>query len=166
MKFFPSNQIKLVMIAKILLLLVLGCSTSLGAATNEPLLGFTTESTAKERTLEAKFDGFLRRENLRDWMKFMTAQPHHLGSPYGRQVAEFIAEKFRSWGYETEIEQFDVLFPTPKLRLLEMTGPEKFTARLDAPELKEDSTSGIRANQLPPYNAYSIDGDVNGALVY
>ena len=155
------------MTCKLFLALALSSVASLRAATtNESLLGFTPAGAERERSLEAKFDAVLRRENLRDWMKFMTARPHHLGSPYGKQVAEFIAEKFKSWGYETEIEQFDVLFPTPKMRLLEMTAPEKFRARLEEPELPEDSTSKIRTDQLPPYNAYSIDGDVSGALVY
>ncbi|MEO8429572.1 MAG: PA domain-containing protein, partial [Verrucomicrobiota bacterium] len=138
-----------------------------GEPTNpRPLLGFYPSSAAQERELEARFDASLRRDNLRDWMKRMTAKPHHLGSPFGKEVAEFIASQFRSWGYETEIEQFDVLFPTPKLRQLEMVEPQKFQARLAEPALPEDSTSGITQDQLPPYNAYSVDGDVTGKLVY
>lgn len=117
-------------------------------------------------SVEARFDAALRKENLRDWMKRMSARPHHVGSAYGKENAEFIAAQFRSWGYETEIETFEVLFPTPKKRVLEMTGPEKFTARLAEPELKEDATSGQIAEQLPTYNAYSIDGDVTAPLVY
>ena len=136
------------------------------AATNDTLLGFTREGAEKEFALEKKYDALLKKEELRDWMKWITAQPHHLGSPHGKAVAEFIAAKFRAWGYQTEIEKFDVLFPTPKTRLLEMSGPQNFRARLEEPALPEDSTSGVRANQLPVYNAYSIDGDVRGALVY
>src|SRR5437773_2291228 len=99
-------------------------------------------------------------------MKRQSARPHHLGSPYGKENAEFIASLYHSWGYETEIERFDVLFPTPKTRILEMTSPEKFTAKLEEPVLKEDSTSGQKSEQLPTYNAYSIDGDITGQLVY
>src|SRR5207245_1121555 len=112
------------------------------------------------------FDASLNRENLRDWRKRLTARPHHLGSPYDKENAEFIASQLRSWGYETEIEEFEVLFPTPKLRLLEMTAPSPFTAALKEPALAEDSTSGLVAEQLPTYNAYSIDGDITGQLVY
>ena len=100
-------------------------------------------------------------------MKQMTDRPHHLGSAKGRQNAEFMAAQFRSWGYDTEIEQFDVLFPTPKARVLEMIAPERYVARLEEPPLAQDSTSGIaRQEQLPLFNAYSIDGDVTGDLVY
>jgi N-acetylated-alpha-linked acidic dipeptidase len=130
------------------------------------LLGFTRETSERERALEARFDAALSKENLREWMKRLTARPHHVGSAYGKENAEFIAAQFRSWGYETQIEQFDVLFPTPKTRVLEMIAPESFTARLAEPALTEDATSNQTAEQLPIYNAYSIDGDVTGQLVY
>src|SRR5438034_6928651 len=106
------------------------------SSTNDkPLLGFSRENAAQQRTLESRFDSALKRENLRDWMKRLTARPHHLGSAYDKENAEFIAAQFRSWGYDTEIEEFQVLFPTPKLRVLEMIAPEKFTASLKEPPL-------------------------------
>ena len=129
-----------------------------------PLLGFNSQSAATQRSLEARFDATLKKENLREWMQWMTAKPHHLGSPFGREVAEFIAAKFRTWGYETDIETFDVLFPTPKTRVLEMTSPEIFSAALREPQLPEDATSGIVENQLPVFNVYSPDGDVRGTV--
>lgn len=141
-------------------------TTQAATSDNSPLLGFTSAEADQQRQLEARFDSLLKRENLRDWMKRLSARPHHLGSAYDKDNAEFIASQFRSWGYETEIERFDVLFPTPKTRLLEMTAPEKFTARLAEPALNEDPTSSQSAEQLPVYNAYSIDGDVTGQLVY
>ena len=79
---------------------------------------------------------------------------------------EFIAAQFRSWGYETAIEEFSVLFPTPTTRVLEMVAPTRFQAALSEPPLGEDPTSAQTAEQLPTYNAYSIDGDVTAPLVY
>jgi len=131
-----------------------------------PLPGFGREAALRQRDIEKRFDASLNKDNLREWMKFIASKPHHVGSPHGKSVAEFIADKFRSWGYDTRIEEYSVLFPTPKLRLVEMTAPEKFTAKLAEPTLKEDATSGQTAEQLPTYNAYSVDGDVTGQLVY
>src|SRR5579862_2373396 len=154
------------------LILIAGFSFTLSAAQNpatnqqRPLQGFDREGADRERALEKQFDSFLKKEEAREWMKRLSARPHHLGSPYGKENADFIAGLYRSWGYETEIERFDVLFPTPKTRILEMTSPEKFTAKLEEPALKEDSTSGQKPEQLPTYNAYSINGDVTGQLVY
>ena len=131
-----------------------------------PLTGFDRQSSDRQRALERQFDSFLKRDELRDWMKRLSARPHHLGSPYGKENAEFIASLFRSWGFETEIERFDVLFPTPKTRVVEMTSPQKFTAKLAEPVLQDDATSGQKDEQLPVYNAYSINGDVTAQLVY
>src|SRR5262245_35157967 len=135
-------------------------------ASQRVIVGFDRDGSDKERALEKQFGSLLKKENLREWMKRLSARPHHLGSPYDKDNADFIAGLFRSWGYDTAIERFDVLFPTPKSRVLEMTAPERFTAKLEEPALKEDSTSGQKDEQLPTYNAYSINGDVTGPLVY
>lgn len=136
------------------------------AFAQKPVMGFSSERTAAQRSLEAKFDSLLKTDNLRDWMKRLTARPHHLGSAYNKENAEFIASLFRSWGYETTLEEFHVLFPTPKTRLVEMTAPEKYALKLVEPAVEGDATSGQQSEQLPNYNAYSIDGDVTGPLVY
>jgi N-acetylated-alpha-linked acidic dipeptidase len=148
------------------LLLILATATIAQSPADAPIYGFSSASVANEKALEAQFDAKLNRENLRNWMKRLSARPHHLGSPYDKENAEFIASLFRSWGYETRIETFDVLFPTPKTRLVELIAPERFTAALAEKPMAEDATSGQTAEQLPTYNAYSIDGDVTGDLVY
>src|SRR2546422_6540188 len=149
------------------LFLALGAvAQSVPASQPRPLQGFLKEGADRQRALEKQFDSFLKKDEARDWMKRLSARPHHVGSPYGKENADFIAGLFRSWGYDTEIERFDVLFPTPKTRILEMTAPERFTANLEEPVLKEDATSGQKSEQLSTYNAYSINGDVTGQLVY
>jgi N-acetylated-alpha-linked acidic dipeptidase len=135
-------------------------------ANDRPLLGFDRASSAAQRALEVRFDATLTANDLRTWMKRLSARPHHLGSPYGKENADFIAAQFRAWGFDTRIEEFSVLFPTPKTRLVELISPEKFTAGLAEPVLAEDSTSSQTAEQLPVYNAYSVDGDVTAPLVY
>jgi len=149
------------------LFLALGAvAQSVPASQPRPLQGFLKEGADRQRALEKQFDSFLKKDEARDWMKRLSARPHHVGSPYGKENADFIAGLFRSWGYDTEIERFDVLFPTPKTRILEMTAPERFTAKLEEPVLKEDATSGQKSEQLSTYNAYSINGDVTAQLVY
>src|SRR5206468_4546051 len=118
------------------LILITGLSLSLSAAQapttgqQRPLQGFDREGADVERALEKRFDSFLKKDEARDWMKRLSARPHHVGSPYGKENADFIAGLFRSWGYDTEIERFDVMFPTPKTRILEMTAPERFCEKL------------------------------------
>jgi N-acetylated-alpha-linked acidic dipeptidase len=138
-----------------------------GSGAKKALLGFTASGSEKQRALEAQFDQSLSADNLKTWMKRLSARPHHVGSPYDKDNAEFIAGLFKSWGYDTTIESFDVLFPTPLVRQLEMVGPDKpVAARLAEPTLREDTTSNQTREQLPIYNAYSADGDVTADLVY
>jgi N-acetylated-alpha-linked acidic dipeptidase len=130
------------------------------------LLGFAPGRVAGELAREKSFDATLRPEDLREWMHRLAARPHHLGSPGDKANVEFLADLFRSWGYEVAVEEFQVLFPTPAERHLEMVAPDPFTATLAEDPIPEDSTSGQTAEQLPTYNAYSVDGDVTGELVY
>ncbi|MCZ6916704.1 MAG: M28 family peptidase [Gemmatimonadetes bacterium] len=155
-------------VATLILLGVLVVTIPIGhpRAAEGPITGFPGAQTQVQRDLEARFDAGLDPNDLRTWMEHLSSRPHHVGSPFGREVAEFIAERFREWGYETEMETYEVLFPTPRVRRLEMVAPTRFIAALEEPVLSEDRTSDQKDEQLPSYNAYSIDGDVTGELVY
>jgi len=131
-----------------------------------PLTGFGAKAAEAQRALEARFDAELRRGDIRDWVERLSSRPHHVGSAWGKSNAEWMASLLRSWGYDTKIETYEVLFPTPRTRLVELVAPKLFRAALAEPALPEDATSGQTAEQLPPYNAYSKDGDATGELVY
>jgi len=136
-------------------------------AQERPLYGYSPESSQAERQWEEKLRAIPSPENMRAYMKLLSAHPHHVGSPYDKQNAEWILGKFKEFGLDAHIEQFEVLFPTPKERLVELVGGgTKFTAKLQEPALSVDPTSNQQSEQLPTYNAYSIDGDVTAELVY
>ena len=118
------------------------------------------------REWESRFLTVPSPDRMREAMQRLSARPHHVGSPYDRDNAEWILARFREWGWDAQIETFDVLFPTPKERLVEMIEPKRFRLPLDEAALAIDPTSGQKAEQLPTYNAYSVDGDVTGPLVY
>lgn len=150
---------------KNLLVLLMILITNLGFS-QKSILGFTDEGAKAEFALEEKFDSYLKTSNIDQWMKHLTGRPHHLGSAMGKQYAEWMRDQFRSWGYEAEVETFKVLFPTPKVRVLEMVAPTRFKAKLVEPALKEDATSGQLKEQLPTYHGFSADGDVTAELVF
>jgi N-acetylated-alpha-linked acidic dipeptidase len=141
---------------------------TLGSApAGEPgLAGFSDASARAEREWEAKFRAIPDPANVREYVKRLSARPHAVGSPYDKDNAEWILSQFKAWGLEARIETFEVLFPTPKERRLEMIAPTRFVAALQEPALAADPTSGQTKEQLPTYNAYSADGDVTGPLVY
>ncbi|GAC1673405.1 MAG: transferrin receptor-like dimerization domain-containing protein [Candidatus Acidiferrum sp.] len=136
-------------------------------AQEPPLPGFSAASSQTERQWEEKFRAIPRPENLRAYMERLSAHPHHVGSPYDKDNAEWLLAKFKEFGLDAHIENFDVLFPTPRERLVELVaGGPKFIAKLAEPALPQDPTSSQQSEQLPTYNAYSADGDVTAPLVY
>lgn len=135
-------------------------------ALSQSILGFDATAAQKEISLEKHFDQQLKAENLRAHMKRMSARPHHVGSPFDRENAEYARDLFKSYGFEARIDTSYVLFPTPKTRILELIEPTKFKASLTEPVLKEDATSGQTKEQLPTYHAFSADGDVTAELVF
>ena len=135
-------------------------------AQDEPMQGFTRASSAAERDWESKFQSLPSPDNQRKYMRRLSARPHNVGSAYDKENAEWILSKFKEWGWDAKIETFEVLYPTPKERLLEMVAPTRFTAKLQEPALAIDPTSNQQSEQLPSYNAYSTDGDVTAPLVF
>ena len=131
-----------------------------------PLRGYSSEAARTEREWETKFRAIPDPAALRAYMQRLSARPHHVGSAYDKENAEWIAAKAREWGLDAQIETFDVLFPTPKERALELTEPTRVVARIAEPAVAGDATSAQQNEQLPLYNAYSIDGDVTAPLVY
>jgi len=129
------------------------------------LRGFTRDQIATERQHEEAFNAVPKAENLREYMKEISAEPHHAGSPGSMRVASYILLQFKKWGLDAWIEQHEALMPTPVERIVELVGPERYTAVLKEPAVSEDPDSAD-AGQLPTYNAYSADGDVTADVVY
>jgi N-acetylated-alpha-linked acidic dipeptidase len=139
---------------------------STSTAAGSPLAGYSSQSSPIESDWEKKYREGTVPENIRENMRRLSARPHHVGSPYQKDNADWILARFKEWGFDARIETFSVLFPTPKERVVEMLEPTKFSAKLQEPVLAVDPTSNQTAEQLPTYNAYSIDGDVTAPLVY
>ena len=116
--------------------------------------------------LESEFDKTLNPENLDTWMKHMSSKPHHVGSPWSKQNAEYAANKFKEWGFESRVETFEVLVPFPKIRKLSMIAPNKVELKLFEPAVEGDRSSEMTKDVLPGYNAFSADGNVTGELVF
>jgi N-acetylated-alpha-linked acidic dipeptidase len=141
-------------------------SVPAGFPADAALRGYSAANASAERDWEGRFRAIPDPARLRANMQRLSAHPHHVGSPYDKDNAEWILSRFKEFGLDAHIEEFEVLFPTPQDRLVEMVEPSRFTAKLEEPAVAEDPTSGQHAEQLPTYNAYSKDGDVTGPLVY
>ncbi|SEW04659.1 transferrin receptor-like dimerization domain-containing protein [Chitinophaga arvensicola] len=148
-----------------LLLALLLCTGGVARTQDKKLTGYADTAATRQLELESRFDKQLSSSHIGETIRELSSQPHHIGSARGKAVAEDILQRFKSYGWDAEIVTYQVLFPTPKERLVELKGPTSYKALLKEPALKEDATSG-QAGQLPTYNAWSADGDVEGSLVY
>jgi N-acetylated-alpha-linked acidic dipeptidase len=146
----------------------LTCFLLSAVAAEEPvkLQGFSDDAARAERDWEVKFRAIPSNQNMREYNRRLSARPHHVGSAYDKDNAEWILAKFKSWGLDAHLETFSVLFPTPRERAVELIEPTRFVAKLEEPTVAVDPTSNQHDEQLPTYNAYSADGDVTAPLVY
>ena len=154
-----SNKMK----KRLLPLLFLVAVTTTWA--QESIIGFSKDAATKQLQLESEFEKQLSTENLDQWMQLLAGEPHWVGTEYGEKNVKWMEKQFKSWGYDTKVETYEVLFPYPKVRVLEMTGPTTYKAKLEAVPVEGDPYTS-QENLLPSYNAYSTDGDVEAELVY
>ncbi len=136
-----------------------------GQSNSGAIRGFTAERAKAQRSLEAKMAAVPRAENVGEYIRVMSEEPHHTGSKASEEVAQYVLDKFKSWGLDAEFHKFEGLMPTPRERHLELLAPESYVAKLQEPAIPEDKDSSDEG-QLPSYNAYSPDGDVTAQIVY
>jgi N-acetylated-alpha-linked acidic dipeptidase len=149
------------------LFLLFSCALVNNALADEAdILGYDAAGSVTQRDLEHRMDMTIDPEEMSEWLRVMSATPHHAGSAASKANAEFIAGLLESWGYEVEIAEYEVLLPTPRAREVELLAPGSFTASLNEDSLTEDPSTSRRENLLPPYNAFSIDGEVEAELVF
>ncbi|WP_281540751.1 M28 family metallopeptidase [Maribacter aestuarii] len=130
------------------------------------IIGFSSENAKEQIQLESTFESKLDANNLDKWMQRLAAEPHWVGTKYGEENAKWIQQQFKSWGYDAKIETYQILFPYPTERVLELTAPTKYTAKLTAVPVEGDPYTAQGDALLPSYNAFSTDGDVEAELVF
>jgi N-acetylated-alpha-linked acidic dipeptidase len=130
------------------------------------MFGFTPDEAATQQTLESRFDAELNAGEIRGWLKTLSSEPNHVGSPHDKANAEAVRDLFKQWGWNAQIETFEVLYPTLKQHTLEMVGPTQFIAKLKEPPIPGDESSAHTEGGLEAYNIYGGDGDVTADLVY
>ena len=122
---------------------------------------------SKQAAVEAKFlavpDAKLAGEDL----KTLTAEPHLAGSPEDHKTAEFVAQKFRAAGLETEIVPYRVLMNWPKVVKVEAFGTDG-KELMSGPQKEEVAGDPFENDPrvVMPFNGSSGSGDVTGEAVY
>lgn len=139
------------------------------AAANQPLrpalLGFTGESSERQRNAESRLLGLAEPGRCEAHHRELTSTPHVAGTDGARRVVEYVAARFREYGLETEVVPYDVLLAWPRSVEVELLGPRaaRLATREDAvpddPSTSDPGASG-------PWHAYASSGDVTADVVY
>ena len=100
-------------------------------------------------------------------MQRIAARPHHLGSPYDKDNAEWILARFKEWGLDARIETLRCALSNAERRVpWNWWRPRGSWRSSRSRRLLRILPPDQQAEQLPTYNAYSVDGDVTAPLVY
>ena len=132
-------------------------------AQSKPIRGFPDDAVAAQRQREEQFRKIPDAARLKEYMEAMAGEPHVAGQPSSKKVADYALAKFKSFGLDARLEEFEAMMPWPIETTVEVVAPEKYVLRVKEPVLPEDPDSG---DQTPLYNAYSADGNVTAEVVY
>jgi hypothetical protein len=120
--------------------------TSATPADDQSLAGYSAEGARVERDWEAKFRAIPSADNQRDYMKRLSARPHHVGSAYDKDNAEWLLAKMKEWGLDAHIENFDVplglLWQNQDFEAVSEAIEARYSTRLD--------TSGVLNTEIGP----------------
>ena len=130
----------------------------------DSLRGFSASAAANERATEAEFARTLSRDSTGTFFQYLTAEPHPAGSARNKELAEYIAERYRAWGLDhVQLHRYDVLLPWPREVRVTMIAPTHYEATQREDAYPEDPQTA----QDPgiTYLVMSASGDVTGELV-
>lgn len=126
-------------------------------------------ASPSESAIEARLDASIDPAEMGRWLKRLAAEPNQVGSRHDKANADWVAAQLTAWGWDTHIETFWVLYPTPIAETLALVSGRgaPFTATLKEPPILGDESS-LRAQReaLPAYVTYQGDGNVTAPLVY
>jgi N-acetylated-alpha-linked acidic dipeptidase len=154
------------------LLAVLIWISSRPSAENQPasassapdIFGF--RNTAAESQLEAHFlavpDPKLAEEHLRT----LTQAPHMAGTIEDKATADYVAQKFRDAGLETEVVEYKVWMNYPLEISVDITAPAGVTMHGPTREHVDGDPYQDDPRVVMPFNGMSPSGDAEAEVVY
>jgi N-acetylated-alpha-linked acidic dipeptidase len=133
---------------------------------NNKIAGFTIKNSQKEREIEAKLKAIPEPEKCKQYLRYLTENPHIAGTEENHQLALYVRDKFREFGLdEAELAEYQVLLSYPKEITIEMIEPKSYKATLREEGYPEDKDSYDSRVSIG-FNAYSASGEVIAPVVY
>ena len=155
---FTENQVRAITV-------IVLCALAAGTArSQQPLVGYTAASAARERQLEADAIARPSPDGASKHSKELSRETHVSGTTAQARTRDYVIAQMKAWGLETEVRSYDVWMPHPTSVRVSRVSPQPKELSLAEPPVATDPTSKLA--QYPTVNGYSGQGDVTGDVVY
>jgi N-acetylated-alpha-linked acidic dipeptidase len=124
--------------------------------------GAPLQADVEQRLLESA-DSTSARTMTRD----LSARPHMAGTRAQARTRDYVIARLQSWGLETWVKEYTVYLPQPEVvRAWVLRRRDGQNMSLDLAEPAVPGDPATTGPQVPPFNAYTGDGDVTAPAVY
>ena len=128
--------------------------------------GVLAAPAAPQADIEHRVDASIGSADLDGWLKRLASAPNQVGSPHNKENADFIADRFREWGWSVKVEPVRVLVAYPDVQKLSLTEGDRYAADFTEPAVDGDADTAKQQGVLPGMESYSPDGSVDAPLIF
>jgi len=155
-------SLRLFLLSSIALLLVTGGTLNL--APPGQLTGFL--HSEQELAFESRFQAIPDTKLAEEHLRILTSAPHIAGSPEDKATADYVAEKFRAAGLNTEIVEYKAWMNYPQEISVEITSPADIHLHAPSREHVQGDPYQDDPRVVTAFNAMSPSGDAEASVIY
>jgi N-acetylated-alpha-linked acidic dipeptidase len=139
-------------------------SPALSTAHFSPIFGFRNSDA--EIGYETRFLAVPDPKLAEQHLRVLTQAPHVAGTPEDKATADYVAQKFREAGLETEVVSYRVWMNYPAEISIDVTAPAGVHMHGPTREHVEGDPSQDDARIITPFNSMSPSADLEAEVVY
>ncbi|MGC2259137.1 MAG: M28 family metallopeptidase [Candidatus Sulfotelmatobacter sp.] len=133
-------------------------------ASAQPIFGF--RNAAAENATETRFLAVPDPKLAEDHLRVLTQAPHMAGTPEDKATSDYVAQKFRDAGLETEIVEYKVWMNYPQEISVDITAPAGVEMHGPTREHVEGDPYDNDPRVVMPFSGMSPSGDAEADVVY
>jgi N-acetylated-alpha-linked acidic dipeptidase len=149
----------------VLLFFISSVVKAAGPDTKAPSI-FGFRDSANESGYEARFLAVPDPKMAEEHLRTLTQAPHMAGTPEDKATADYVAQKFRDAGLDTEIVEYKIWINYPSEISVDVTAPPDVKMHGPSREQVDGDPYQGDARVVMPYNGMSPSGDVEADVVY
>lgn len=131
---------------------------------SQAIFGF--RDSAAQNNVEARFLAVPDPKLAEDHLRTLTQAPHMAGTPEDKATANYVAQKFREAGLDTEIVEYKAWFNYPQEISVDVTAPAGVEMHGPTPEHVDGDPFEDDPRVVMPFNGMSPSGDAEADVVY